>query len=200
MKNCLLIIVLVLSSFISFSQVQISGPDCVEVASVGKYQLSFRQSRTDSVMIKVTGGHFESGDSVKYLKYPGAVLVVWDSLGINKIEASFGGNSSSVYINTITGLVSGEVLPTERIQYWSYNVLSYVFHCADPIGGACQPTYSFQWQSSTDGITFTNIPGAIGRDLTFSQSITSTIIFRRITKESQSNTSAMSEESRLVKQ
>ncbi|MDI9358275.1 MAG: PKD domain-containing protein [Phycisphaerales bacterium] len=49
---------------------------------------------------------------------------------------------------------------------------------SNPTGG--NGDYTYQWQVSTDGVNYVNIPGAVNRDLTFTTPFTQTSYYKRI--------------------
>ncbi|MGC4036058.1 MAG: DUF6443 domain-containing protein [Chitinophagaceae bacterium] len=59
-------------------------------------------------------------------------------------------------------------------------------------GGSCSPSYSYQWQSSPNNVTYTNISGATATTYNFSSALTATTYYRRMVTETVSSTVAYS--------
>ncbi|MDP2723554.1 MAG: PKD domain-containing protein, partial [Bacteroidales bacterium] len=64
------------------------------------------------------------------------------------------------------------------IQQICYNIVPSILEVTAPTGGV--GTYNFQWQSSTDNITFTDIPGETGLTYQSIPSLTQTTYFRNV--------------------
>ena len=63
-------------------------------------------------------------------------------------------------------------------QQICYNIVPAILEVTAPTGGV--GTYSFQWQSSTDNVTFTDIPGETGLTYQSIPSLTQTTYFRNV--------------------
>lgn len=61
-----------------------------------------------------------------------------------------------------------------------YNTIPSSFIAGSPTGGKCNFSYTYQWQSGTDGIIFTNIPGATNLNYNAPSKLTATTYFRRV--------------------
>jgi len=70
----------------------------------------------------------------------------------------FAGYSSSALVN-VTLLLGGTITPS-NITVNSGTSPGSISNATSASGGSCAGSYTYQWQSSTDGINFTNISGA----------------------------------------
>jgi RHS repeat-associated protein len=68
---------------------------------------------------------------------------------------------------------------TTTTQTIPINTIPGTISATTPTNGTCSGAYVYQWQQSTDGITFTSISGGTSQNLTPSSSLTANTYFRR---------------------
>lgn len=193
-RNILILLIAVVTTNKLTAQVSINGPGCVIPGIT--YQYSINGSWNDSAIIKVciTGGKLISGERCT----PGnvkttSVLVIWNDTTYWKLEVTSSLGNSSIMVQATTDLKGGEIDNEDKVKVFDSTVTSYTFRCEAASGGSCTPNYLYQWQRSEDALNWTNITNAIGKDLQFSGSIIVNTFFRRVTKETNSNTVAYSD-------
>jgi hypothetical protein len=126
------------------------------------------------------------------------VFVVWSDTGYHKLEIISSSGNMNVIVQHTTELKGGQIFDSDKSQIYDSTIASYIFRSEEASGGSCTPVYSYQWQKSEDGLNWTNIIGAIGKDLLFSGNILVNTFFRRVTTETNSNTLAYSNLGMLV--
>ncbi len=85
-------------------------------------------------------------------------------------------NTATVTVGTM--LIAGYV--TNPNQTINMNTVPAQINAVAASGGSCGGVYAYQWQSSTDGINYTNITGASGQNYQ-PGALTQTTYFRRMT-------------------
>ncbi len=73
---------------------------------------------------------------------------------------------------------AGTLTPT-YIQLNTTNNGPGAITCTSAVGGGCGGTYIYQWQSSTNGVNFSNISGATGANYSLTSSLGTTTWYRR---------------------
>jgi hypothetical protein len=66
-------------------------------------------------------------------------------------------------------------------------------NCSAPAGGACSPSYEFQWQQSQNNMNWTDMDGAVNPDLRFSLPVSRTTYYRRKITEKASGSESYSD-------
>ncbi len=87
--------------------------------------------------------------------------------------------TGSVTITVAAPLNGGSI--TSSNQSITYNTIPATINASAASGGNCGGSYSYQWQSSTDNVNFTDIGGATAQNLSFSSAETQTKYYRRRT-------------------
>ena len=128
----------------------------------------------------ITGGNYTNIPGATGQNYqPGALSV---TTHFNRVTTC---NGEVAYLET-TGMVTviqplnGGCITSGNQQVLFGNLPSTI--TATPASeGNCNGNYSYQWQSSTDNIYFSNIPGATSQNLSFSTPLSQTTWFQRKT-------------------
>ncbi|WP_276504404.1 DUF6443 domain-containing protein [Terrimonas pollutisoli] len=81
---------------------------------------------------------------------------------------------------TVAAALNGGAI-TSSNQTITYNTTPAIINASAASGGNCGSSYSYQWQSSTDNVNFTDIGGATAQNLSFSSAETQTKYYRRKT-------------------
>jgi RHS repeat-associated protein len=122
-----------------------------------------------------------------------SIVVKWTSTASNNTVRLITSNPSAnilLTITTVDPLVPGTASPTS--QNINYNVIPGTINCTSASGAYCTPTYSYQWQKSTDNVNFTDISGATSSSLAFTAGITQTTYYRRKVTETHGPTTGYS--------
>jgi len=198
-KVCLTIL-LVLIGFAVSAQVLIKGPSCVIPGVTYHYIISANWDSVAAMQVCITGGKLKTGDTCSPSggKPFGSVFVIWDQgvPGSLNIKSSLG--DASLSVAQTTELHGGQLISKEKIQTYVKGVINYTFHCSAASGGSCNPSYTYQWQQSTNSVNWTDISGATEQDLVFTGEISYNTFFRRVVLEKNSNTEGYSEVAQLT--
>ena len=167
----------------------IFGPTCVLASTQYQYSLS-GSSSGQGINWCVSGGTI-TGETAGCLYGTNltSVYVTWNSSGGTKsLTATItSGGSGSVTINpTLTTNLSPGSITSNSSQTISYNTTPATINCSVATGGHCTPSYTYQWQTSPDNVTFTDSSGATGQNLSFSSNLITTRYYRRKVTEANS--------------
>ncbi len=84
-------------------------------------------------------------------------------------------------------------ITSNQTQNLNYNTTPATIGCAAATGGTCStPNYTYQWQSSLNDVSFSNISGATTQNLSFSSGLTATTYYRRFVTETVSGNTGYS--------
>ena len=138
------------------AQMSISGPTCVNPSTQYQYTISGNWGSGTSMTWTVTNGTIVGSSSGTPLP---SIHVTWTSgQTIGTVKVSTTNPTSAPTLNvTITSTVSPGSITGNLSQTISYNTIPGTITCSAATGGGCSPSYSYQWQSSTDGVNFSNI-------------------------------------------
>jgi hypothetical protein len=108
------------------------------------------------------------------------VHIVWNSnatAGSLQITSSSGNASLQISITSVLqpGIIDSALVK----QLIAFDSIPKRITCLPAVGGGCSITYNYQWQVSSNKVSWMDIPGATGNDLTFSSPIRETKFFRR---------------------
>lgn len=192
------ILSLVLMSYISYAQVNISGPTCILPGKVYQYNINASWNSSSTMRICIKGGKLQSGSSCTPIgTISSLVFIIWDSTGSQnmgrKIELTSSSGNATLTVQGTTELQGGQINSEDKTQVYNKDKTVYNFHCSAASGGACVPFYYYQWQKSENGLNWKNIDGATTKSFQFSGSIIVNTFFRRMTTEAHSNTIAYSD-------
>jgi len=195
-----LIALFTISGYSAVAQPGINGPGCIIPGTVYEYRITGLRDISSNALLCITGGALRNEDSCISLQTsPSTVLVIWnDDVVERKISVTSALGNASLIVTGTTELNGGAVDDSDKAQEFHAGQVSYTFHCRAATGGACSPEYTYQWQSSTNQINWTNIQGATTKDLQFSGAITISTFFRRVTTETHSNIVAYSDSGQLM--
>ncbi len=178
--------------FLSFSQyagaqMTIIGPQCATNGLVCQYIISGITAGAASTQICISGGVIASTDSTCYNGVPvGYIRVKWNNVTNGSITISGAAGSATLSVN-ITKLLSGGIIDSlTRNQVIRTGNIPPLISCSSANGGNCSTTYSYQWQSATDGLHWTDMNGATAKDLQITALLTQTMYYRRKVAESSS--------------
>jgi hypothetical protein len=199
-KVLYLSVLFVMTGYYCVAQPGINGAACIMPGTTYQYLITGHWDSLSNTHLCIKGGILTSGDSCIFLKTsPSMVLVIWtDSVADRKIAVTSDLGNASLMVTGTTELNGGLVDGSNKVNIFKADQLDYTFHCAVATGGSCDPNYTYQWQSSTNQLNWTNIQGATGKDLKYSGPITASTFFRRVTIETHSNIVAYSDAGQLM--
>jgi RHS repeat-associated protein len=159
-KNALLLPLfsLVISTGNIYAQIKppvacnITGPSPVTQGSTATYTLN---GGCTSTTWTATCGTVQSHTTT-------TVTVYFNVLGCSSSIVSSGSYSKTVTVNPAPPLVGGTISNPSQSINW--NTQPAQINATAASGGGCGGAYTYQWQSSPDGTTFTNISGATGQN------------------------------------
>jgi hypothetical protein len=184
-----LIITGLLFSYGGFAQVSISGPSCILPGTRYMYIISGPWNSASTMRVCLTGGRLDSGDSCSAAgPVQSSVFVTWGNGQRSKIDVASSSGNSSLSVRATSELNGGQIADSDRAQVFRPDQGTYIFHCNEATGGSCDPYYLYQWQKSENRLEWTDLEGAAGKDLQFSQAVQVSTYFRRVTIEARSNT------------
>ena len=184
----LLNILLIGFTNISFTQ-SITGPICVLSGTQYTYTYAGSWTNSTNMVWTITGAGTFSGSS-NGTPLP-QVHVTWTGTGTLKVVTT--NPTSSVTINvSLAPTLNGGTLgnPSQTIN--TNAIPATINNLAAASGGSCSPTYNYQWQSSPNNVSYSNINGATSLSLSFTTGLTTTTYYRRMVTETSSNTTAYS--------
>lgn len=173
----------------SFSQISITGPTCVQAGVSYQYTISGSWTQSTSMSWSVSGGTITNPPSSGTPK-PN-VFITWTTNGtVSLVTSNPAGNASKSV--SVSATLSGGTL-SNTSQTITYNATPNTINSSTPAsGGNCSPSYSYQWQQSTDNVNFSDISGQTSLSLTFSAPLTITTYYRRKVTETVSGSVAYS--------
>ena len=186
-----LAILLVLTGWLTSplqAQFSITGPTCVTAGVQYTYQISGPWTpSTNMNWFQTTGTIVGNGSGTPQP----TVTVTFSSSGVVKVNTTNPSGSATLNVTVVAALAGGTI--SNPAQTINYNKVPASINCPVATGGSCStPNYTYQWQSSPDNGTYTNITGATGQNLTFSTPLTATTYYRRQVTETTSGGTANS--------
>ena len=180
-----------------FSQVNISGPTCVIPGTVYQYTITGNWDSTSSMSACINGGAiYDSIDSNECTPTgpPVSKLVVdWDTIGSWSLSVTSSSGNTTLNVSVTAPLSGGLIDSVSKTQMIGNDSVPALITCSVATGGACDPTYSYQWQQSSDIINWSDIYSATSQNLSIDSGLTQSIYFRRKTIESSSGSIAYSD-------
>ncbi len=181
-KAWLLLLAFFMQTAVRAQSEEVIGNTCVTQGSTEWYWYLGTYDEFTSYQWCVTGGSI-TGYGVGCSPYGPAywVEITWNN---NSTYGTVGCSTSnygsqSIAITVVSPLVPGIIYPSAREQILRNYLVPSAIQCTWPSGGGCTYNYAFQWQQSTDMVNWTDISGATGQHLGFSQPLPQTTYFRR---------------------
>ena len=188
------LMVLLFAANTGFSQMGISGPTCVTAGTQYSYTISGDWTNSTSMTWTVVGGTISGSSSGTPLPQ---ITVTWSGSGYVKVVTSDPSSNVQVNVTVTTAVSAGSITPAS--QTINYNAVpGAISNSQLASGGSCSPTYVYQWQQSTNDVSWSNISGATGTGLSFSAGLTQTMYYRREVTETVSETSAYTSASTVI--
>ena len=174
----------------AYSQMSINGPTCVTQGTQYTYTISGNWTNSTTMTWSVTSGTINGSSSGTPLPQ---IKVTWSSTmttGTVSVVTSNPTGSANLNITATSNVAGGTI--SNPLQTIAYNTVPARINCSAATGGACSPSYSYQWDSSTDGSHFYVMSRADSQNLSFSAALTQTTYYKRFVTETVSNTTAYS--------
>jgi RHS repeat-associated protein len=173
------------------AQFSITGPTCVVAGTAYNYIISGPYTFQTNMNWNQTTGTINGSNSGTPLP---EISVTFPSTGTYyvKVSTSNPSGSASLTVTVAANLVGGSI--TGPPQSINYGAVPNIISCTAATGGSCStPNYQYQWQSSLNNVSYTNISLATGQDLSFTPpGLTSTTYYRRFVTETTSGNTAYS--------
>lgn len=192
------IVLLVVAANVGHAQVRVVGPDCVIAGKPYQYILKGQWDSTSKLRMCVTGGKLVSGETCTPGVRSNAFFVVWGDTEPRRIDVTSSIGNDTRTISGTTELTGGELNEGDKTQVYDSTRSTYQFRCSVAAGGSCLPSYKYQWQQSENGLKWSKIPGATGKDLEFSGKLLVNTYFRRVTTETGSKTMVYSDSGMIM--
>jgi RHS repeat-associated protein len=190
-SSVLLTVIFFLVSFQGFAQMSITGLTCVNQNSSATYTIAGSWTGSTTMNWSVVGGTITTASSGTPRPQ---VTISWGTFtGQKSVHVSTSNPTGSATLIVAFGptLAGGTI--SNSSQTINYNTTAATINCSLPTGGACTPTYSYQWSwCSTSNGTYTNITGATSQNLTYATNLLATTYFQRKVTETVSSQSAFS--------
>ena len=192
-----IILLLLATAFLHpvLAQMSITGPTCVVAGTQYTYTIAGNWTNSTSMTWSVTGGAISGSSSGTPLPQ---VHVTWSTGGTPTIKVTTTNPSSNPSMNiTVTAALAGGV-SSPSSQNINYNSLPAGLSCTAATGGYCTPSYTYQWQQSSNNVSFTSISGATSLSLSFTSPLTQTTYYRCMVTETNSGSIAYSNTSTIL--
>jgi RHS repeat-associated protein len=185
----------------AFSQVSISGPTCGVTGSTSTFN-AVRQGGnfigvtdmqwcvTNGTIVQAFGQNITGNGTCKTGTNVTSVIIQWGSGG-GTVTLTTPVGDANPYSVTLVAALNGSTIsnPSQTIGYYSTPA---TINCPVATNGWCSPSYSYQWEKSTDNSNWTDISGSTSQNLTFSAPIIQTTYYRRRVQVSGSGAIAYS--------
>ena len=163
----------------------VSGPTCIVTGTQYTYNLSEYDYNNNNYnfSFSISGGTSTVGSSGSYSgSGPGNVslLVTWNNgITTGNITLTSSMGNSTLTVSPTPVLVPGTIT-SGQTQNLTNGSIPATINCSVATGGSCSPSYTYQWQSSPNNVTYTNITGSTGQNLSFTTGLTTTTYYRRM--------------------
>jgi hypothetical protein len=189
----LLFIFFVLLRSSAFAQINITGPVCVIPGTVYQYNIQGAWDSATTMEVCVSGGVLSANGSKTCTGRNGVlseVFVTWTSTSNGSVSVSSSKGNGQLDVKLTSILDPGSISGQLKSQSINSGTTPGTLTCSVSTGGSCSPSYVYQWQQSANELQWSDIPGATGQHLNFSNPLTETTFFRRKTRELISGTIA----------
>jgi len=190
----------------AFSQVSISGPNCVVAGStyIYNYNGSYNGSTTmtwcvsNGTILQAYGSNITSSGGCSTGNAVGSIAVKWTNPGNGSVTlSSSNGNASPLSVTIVNVLAPGSIT-ANKTQTIGYNTVPGAINCSVAMYGACSPSYSYQWQQSADNLSWNSIAGQpsssqTSQNFIFTSPLLTTTYYRRVVTETSTSTTLYSD-------
>src|SRR5690348_5865423 len=150
------IITYLLVSAAAQSQLTISGPGCAVSGSPYQYTISGQWDSTTTMQVCITNGSILNSTSDSLCTTQGSpvnsILVQWNDAnsdtGTVTVTSSIG--NATYYVTFTQPLLPGLIDSNSKVQSIHSGTIPSTINCLPDSGGSCWPTFTYQWQQSSD--------------------------------------------------
>jgi len=180
------------------SQVSISGQTCGIPGTSYTYTIS-PMSFSGTMTWTLTGGVITGSSSTSASGSPlPNINVTWSTgYATGTIHLVAPGGTANLTV-TLTTALAGGTITANGSQNINNGATPATISCGVASGGYCTPTYNYQWQSSTDDVSFSAVSGATSQNLSFSSGLTQTTYYRRMVTETNTSNTAYSDVATII--
>jgi hypothetical protein len=184
----------------TFSQVRISGPECITPGIEYQYDLYSLTNKVDSINLCIDGGYLTADKKSCYNgKTINSIRITWnENIAKGQISVSTSRGNVSFRVRQTKPLQGGKIDSLSRMQALRLSGKPGIINCTSGRGGSCSPAYEYQWEQSGDNLHWTQIKGAIAQNLSFAAALAHTVFVRRRIIERSSDTIAYSDVAVIV--
>ncbi len=163
------------------AQVVISGPDCVKAGEEYNYAITSATVSVIRMQVCVKGGNIvDSVSDCVSANSSSLIRIIWnqtESNGSITLTSASGNATKNVVI--APSLAPGSVLSSDKRQTIDYDKKPALITCSAAKGGGCRDVFVYQWQSSHDNVSWTEVPGETSQNLSLNSTLTESTFFRR---------------------
>ncbi len=165
----------------AISQVTISGPLCLVPDVVYQFKITSAWDSASVMQICVNGGSIADSSISRNCSDTSAplaaVLIVWNDLSNASLTVNSSKGNKTFAVNITSPLQPGSLDSASRVQtIYDTTTTPATIYCAVDSGGSCTPGYAYQWQRSADALVWTDVSGATGQNLSFTDEVKKTCI------------------------
>jgi hypothetical protein len=177
-----------------YAQPQINGASCVIPTTDYDYLITGNADSVASITVCITGGIFaNTQNTCKTITPHSMVRINWnDSATTAKIIITYSGTQKTKQILVTKPLSAGIIANQLKRQIIKYDAVAAFIPCSEAKHGSCSPNYSYQWQKSSNALSWTDITGANGQHLPPQGALKEPVFYRRKVTETVSGTVAYS--------
>ena len=167
------------------AQVVVSGATCVTANTPYQYIVSGNVDSTFETHVCLTQGiilnYPDSSTCTTVYGSVNSVIVIWnDSLiSTGSLTASFSGRDTSIDVYFAASLTAGLIDSASKSQTINEETVPAEIICGASSGGSCSPFYNYQWQSSLNTTSWTDIEEATNANLKIAYALEQTTFYRR---------------------
>lgn len=180
-----------------YSQVSIHGPNCVVPGITYTYNIQGNWDSLSTMKVCLTGGVIADSTGTATCTSTGAplnaVTVIWNKVTSASFNVTSTLGVSTLPVSVTTPLYGGLMDMITKVQMIAKDSVPAAIICTDASGGACAPSYTYQWQTSLDMVSWNGMPGETNKNLTIDSSLTQSVYYRRKVVENASGSVAYSD-------
>jgi len=185
---------------ISYSQVKISGPECIVPGTEYQYEFYGRFDMQTEINICVEGGLVVANNSTCYkVSNVNYVRIIWsDNITKGKVSISAAKVNGSFNVKPTRALQGGKIDSLFKIQSALSSGIIKTITCSAARGGSCNPSLIYQWEQSNDNLHWTDIKGEVFQNLSYATTSDRAVFLRRKIVDTVSNSIAYSDVAVIV--
>jgi RHS repeat-associated protein len=186
-----LLVLLVCSGQTAMAQASITGPACVVAGVEYTYTIAGNWTNSTSMEWCITNGVVVSyGECRSGTPLPQVTVEFTSGYSTGAVQLTSSIGNATVNVTITPALSAGTISPLS--QTINYNTTPSTITCTAASGGSCSPSYTYQWQQSSDDVNWSSISGETDTSLSFSSALTQTTYYREMVTETSSSTTTYS--------